>query len=71
MSTKPYCEVTLWQEKEMDNLRLCPLGVQTVALCQPDSRQVRPFKQALECVQVLVDFNIMAEYRSYTPETIA
>ena len=30
-----------------------------------------PFKRALECVWVLVDFNMMAQYRSHTDETMA
>jgi len=47
------------------------VGVLAVALRQPDSRQVIPFKHALECVQALVDFNMMAQYGSHTPVTIA
>jgi len=69
--TKAYRDVTQWQGKEMRNLGRCLLGVLAVALRQPDSRQVIPFKHALECVQALVDFNIMAQYRSHTPATIA
>ena len=30
-----------------------------------------PFKRALRCVRALVDFNMMAQYRSHTPDTIA
>ena len=48
----------------------CLLGVLAVALRQPDSRQVIPFKRVLECVRALVDFNMMAQYRSHTDETM-
>jgi len=57
---KAYREVTQWQGKEMRNLGRCLLGVLAVALRQPDSRQVIPFKDALDCVWALVDFNMMA-----------
>src|SRR5437660_3621386 len=33
--------------------------------------QVLLFKCALCCIRALVDFNIMAQYRSHTPETLA
>jgi len=47
------------------------LGVLAVALRQPGSAQVILFKHALECVKALADFNMMAQYRSHTSETIA
>jgi len=49
------------------------LGVLAVALRQPDSQQVIFFKHGLDldCVRALVDFNMMAQYRSHTPEMIA
>ena len=68
---KAYREFTHWQGKEMRNLGRCLLGVLAVALRQPDSTQVIPFKPALECVRALVDFNMMAQYRSHTDETMA
>ena len=55
----------------MRNLGRCLLGVLAVALWQPDSTQVIPFKRVLECVRALVDFNMMAQYRSHTDETMA
>ena len=55
----------------MRNLGHCLLGVLAVALRQPDSRQLLPFKHALRCIRALVDFNMMAQYRSHTPETLA
>ena len=48
----------------------CLLGVLAVALRQPDSTQVQYFKRALPCVGSLLDFSMMAQYRSHTDETI-
>ena len=48
----------------------CLLGVLAVALRQPDSPQVQHFKRALLCVWSLLDFSMMAQYRSHTDETI-
>jgi len=55
----------------MRNLRRCLLGVLAVVLRQPDSTQVQPFRHALTCVRPLLDFTMMAQYRSHTPETIS
>ena len=55
----------------MRNLGRCILGVLAVALRQPQSSQVMPFKHALECIKVLVDSNKMAQYHSHTHETMA
>jgi len=54
----------------MRNLGHSILGVLALVLCQPGSAQVIPFQHALECVKALADFNMMAQYRSHTPETI-
>jgi len=67
---KAYREVTQWQGKEMRNLGRCVLGVLAVALRQPDNSQIQPFKRALTCVRSLLDFTMMAQYRSHTAETI-
>ena len=67
---KAYREVTQWQGKEMRNLGRCLLGVLAVALKQPDSAQALPFKRALTCVRSLLDFSMIAQYRSHTQETI-
>ena len=71
MPKKAYREVTQWQGKEIRNLEGCLLGVLAVALRQPDSTQVIPFKCALECVRALVDFNMMAQNRRHTDENMA
>jgi len=55
----------------MRNLGRYILGVLAVALHQPQGSQVIPFKHTLGCVRALVDFSIMAQYRSHTSETIA
>ena len=68
---KAYRQVPQWQGKEMRNLGRCILRVLAVALCQPGAAQAIPFKCALRCVRALVDFNMIAQYRSHTPETIA
>ena len=47
------------------------LGVLAVAPCQPQSSQVITLKHALGCVRALVDFSMMAQYRSHTSDTIA
>jgi len=67
---KAYHEVTQWQGKEMRNLGRCVLGVLAIAMRQPGSTQLIPFKLALGCVRALVDFNIMAQYRRHTAEKI-
>jgi len=68
---KAYSEVTQWQGKEMRNLGRFILGVLAVAHRQPGGAQVIPFKPALGCIRALVDFNMMAQYRSHTSDTIA
>ena len=42
-----------------------------MALHQPGRAHAIPFKPALRCVRPLVNLNIIAQYRSYTPHTIA
>jgi len=66
-----YREVTQWQGKEMRNVGRCLLGVLALALRQPDSTQVQPVRRELPCVRSLLDFPMMAQYRSHTPETIS
>jgi len=64
---KAYREVTQWQGKEMRNPGRCLLGVLAVALRPPDSTQVQPFRCVITCVRSLLDFTMMAQYRSHTP----
>jgi len=55
----------------MKNLGRCLMGVLSVAVTQPDSTHVQPFRRALTCVRSLLDLTMMAQYRSHTPETIS
>ena len=59
---KAYREVTEWQGKERRNLGRCLLGVLALALRQPDSTLVQPFRRVLTCVRSLLDFSMMAQY---------
>jgi len=68
---KSYSEGAQWHGKEMRNLGRCIPGVLAMALRQPGGGQAIPFKRALGCVRVLINFNMMAQYRSHTPDTIA
>ena len=67
---KAYREITQWQGKEMRNLGRCVSGVLASALRDPDPAQQQPFKRALACVNSLVDFTLIAQYRSHTVETL-
>jgi len=71
MPKKAYPEVRQWHGKEMRNHERCILGVLAIALRQPGGAQVIPFKCALRCHTALVDFNMMAQYRSHTSDPIA
>ena len=68
---KAYCEITQWQGKEMRNLGRCILAVLASALRNLDSSQYQNFKSALKCVSGLVDFTLMPQYRSHTPDTLS
>jgi len=71
VTKKAYREIVQWQGKEMRNLWPCILGVLAVALHEPQSSHVIPFKHALGCVRALVDFSMMAQYRSDVSDRIA
>jgi hypothetical protein len=68
---KAYREITQWQGKEMRNLGRCISAVLASALRNPDSSQYHDFKSALKCVSALVDFSLMAQYRSHTTDTLS
>jgi len=71
VAKKPYCEITQWQGKEMRNLGGCISAVLVSTLRNPDSSLPQHFKSALNCVSALVDFTLMAQYRSHTPDTLS
>ena len=54
----------------MRNLGRCILGVLASALRRPTAVQQGPFQNALLCVWALVDFSLMAQYRSHTLDTL-
>jgi len=54
----------------MRNLDRCISAVLACALRNPDSSQQLSFKRALQCVCSLIDFTLMTQYRSHTPETL-
>ena len=55
----------------MRNLGRCMSAVLTSALRNPDSSQYQDFNIALKCIGALVDFSLMTQYRSHTPDTPA
>ena len=54
----------------MRNLGRCISAVFASALRNPDGSQLLPFKWALQYVCSLIDFTLMAQYRSHTLETL-
>ena len=63
--------ITQWQGKEMPKLGC---GISTVLVSElrnPDSSQYQDFKSPFKCVRALVDFTLMAQYRSHTPDTLS
>ena len=67
---KAFREVTQWQGKEMRNFGRIILVASAVALSSPSASQRECFAEALKCVRSLVDFHLVAQYRSHTPETL-
>jgi len=55
----------------MPKLSRCISAVSASALRNPDSSQYQDFKSALKCVSALVDFTLMAQYRSHTPDPLS
>ena len=67
---KAYREVSQWQGKELRALERAILVALAASLGMPSITQQQPFHQALQCVRNLIDFHLMAQYRSHTPETL-
>jgi len=55
----------------MRNLGRGITGVLASALRNPDSSQYQDFKSTLKFVRALLDFTLMAQYRSHTPDTLS
>ena len=68
---KAYRQIPQWHGKEMRSLGHCISAVFASPLRDPDSSQYHDFKSALKCVSALVDFSLMAQYRSHTPDTVS
>jgi hypothetical protein len=67
---KAYSEVIQWQGKKMRNLGRGILGIHASALQRPTPAQQDPFRNALLCVRAFVDFSLLAQYQSHTPDTL-
>jgi hypothetical protein len=70
--TRPYREISQWQGKEMRNLGRVILCAFAASLGPPPAsqRSTGNWPKALCCVRSLVDFHLMAQYQSHTPETL-
>ena len=55
----------------MRNLGRCISAIWASALRNPHSSQYQDFKSALKCVSALVEFTLMAQYHSHTPDTLS
>jgi len=55
----------------MRNLGGCISAVLASALRNPDSSQYHHFKSAFKYVSAVVDFSLMAQYQSNTPDTLS
>jgi len=71
IAKKAYREITQWQGKEMRDLGRCISAVLVSTLRNPHSSQYHDFKSPLKCISALVDFSLMAQYRSHTPDTLS
>jgi len=68
---KASCAITQWQGKEMPKLGY---GISTVLVSElrnPDSFQYQDFNSPVKCVSALVDFTLMAQYRSHRSGTLS
>lgn len=70
VSTKAYREVSQWQGKEMRTLGRVVLPAFTAALRAPTEVQRFPFRAAIRCVVALVDFHLLAQYKTHTESTL-
>jgi len=68
---KTYREVIQWHRKEMVNLSACISAVLPSAMRNPDRSRHHDFHIACQCVSTLVDFSLMAQYRSHISDTLS
>src|SRR5205807_6194267 len=67
---KAFREVSQWQGKEMWMFGRIIHPAMAIVLREPSPFQRGLFNRALECVRNLVDFHLMAQYRSHIAETL-
>jgi hypothetical protein len=67
---KAYRQVSQWQGKEMRNLGRIVLAAFTTALRNPSDAQKNPFRNATRCVAALIDFHLLAQYKTHTETTL-
>jgi len=68
---KAYREIRQWQVKEMRNIGRYISAVLASVLQNPDSPLYYDFQTALKSVSPLVDFSLMAQYRSHIQDTLS
>jgi hypothetical protein len=64
--TNVYREVSQWQGKEMRNLGRIVTATFAKALRAPSDAQRMLFRIGIQCVTALVDFYLMAQYKTHT-----
>jgi len=57
--------------KEVRDVGRCIAAILASTLRNPDSSQYQDFKSALKCITALVDFTLIAQYRSHTSDTLS
>lgn len=67
---KPYRQVSQWHGKEMRNLGRIILAALASTLSTRSAKEKDTFERALKCTRGLVDFHLMAQYRSHTRNTL-
>ena len=67
---KAYRQVSQWQGKEMRNLGRIVLAAFAAALRSPTEAQRHPFRVATRCVAALIDFHLLAQYKTHTETTL-
>jgi len=55
----------------MLNVSQCISAVLACAFRNPDSSQHHDFQITLKCVSALLDFSLMAQYSTHTPDTLS
>ncbi|KAG0639401.1 hypothetical protein HOY80DRAFT_1074395 [Tuber brumale] len=69
-ANKEYSGVLQWTGKERRNLVRVLLPCFAATLCRLSTTEHLIFTQAITCVRSIIDFTLMAQYRSHTEETI-